>query len=260
MAMIYHRRLVSINWGEVALFALAGFIAQMIDGTLGMAYGVSATTFLLALGVPPQVASASVHAAEVFTTGVSGLSHHTFGNTDRALIKRLLLPGVVGAALGAYVLVSFPAEVVRPFVSAYLLVMGVVIIIKAARAPASRRVQTHLAPLGFIGGFLDAAGGGGWGPIVTTTLIARGNHPRFTIGSVNTVEFFVALSASVTFVLTIGLSHWQAIIGLALGGAVAAPIAAWLSRHVPVRPLMFLVGGLVILLSARTIGLALGWL
>lgn len=258
--MIYYRRLVVVDWNNVALFVLAGFVAQMVDGTLGMAYGVSATAFLLAIGVPPQVASASVHAAEVVTTGVSGLSHHTFGNTDRYLIKHLLLPGVVGAAAGAFVLVSSPADTVRPLVSAYLLVMGGVIVLKAVRSSVPLNVRSHIAPLGLVGGFLDAAGGGGWGPIVTTTLIARGNHPRFAIGSVNAVEFFVALSAAVTFALTIGLSHWPAIVGLALGGAVAAPLAAWLARCVPVRPLMLLVGGLVMLLSARTIGQALGWL
>lgn len=238
---------------DILLFVAIGFIAQMIDGTLGMAYGVSATTFLLTFGVPPAVASASVHAAEVVTTAVSGISHFKFGNVDKLLLRRLVLPGILGAVLGAYVLTSVPGDTIKPFVTAYLLVMGVYIILKALRKMVHRRVHTHLVPLGFTGGFLDACGGGGWGPIVVSTLLGRGNHPRFTIGSSNTAEFFVALAASVTFVSTIGFSYWNAILGLAIGGALAAPIAAYLSSKVPTRALMFAVGALIIALSVRTL-------
>lgn len=225
----------------------------MIDGTLGMGYGVTATSFLLTLGMPPVAASASVHAAEVVTTGLSGLSHARFGNVDGHLVKRLAVPGVIGAVSGAYIRASVPGMTIKPFVAAYLLVMGLVILLKALRKAAQGEVRTRLVPLGLIGGFLDAAGGGGWGPIVTSTLVARGNNPRFTIGSVNFAEFFVTLSASATFVLTIGLSYWHAIIGLAIGGAIAAPIAAYTCKKAPTRVLMLLVGVLIIGLSIRTL-------
>lgn len=239
---------------QILLFVLVGFLAQMIDGTLGMAYGVSATTFLLTMGVSPSIASASVHAAEVVTTGISGLSHFRLGNVDKYLASRLVIPGVIGAILGGYILVSIPGDTIKPYISAYLLVMGAFILFRAFRQNAEHReVRTHLVPLGLIGGFLDAIGGGGWGPVVVSTLVARGNHPRFSIGSVNLSEFFVALAASVTFVLTIGLSYWQAIVGLALGGAIAAPIAAYVCKRAPTRALMFLVGVLIVLLSIRTL-------
>ncbi|MDI6772781.1 MAG: sulfite exporter TauE/SafE family protein [bacterium] len=238
---------------QIAAYIVVGFIAQMIDGTLGMAYGVTATSFLLTLGMPPAIASASVHAAEVVTTWLSGLSHARFGNVDGHLVKRLVIPGVIGAVSGAYILASVPGMTIKPFVAAYLLVMGLVILLKALRKAAQGEVRTRLVPLGLIGGFLDAVGGGGWGPIVTSTLVARGNDPRFTIGSVNFAEFFVTLSASATFVLTIGLSYWHAIIGLAIGGAIAAPFAAYTCKKAPTRVLMLLVGVLIIGLSIRTL-------
>ena len=238
---------------QISTFMIVGFVAQMIDGTLGMAYGVSATTFLLALGISPSVASASVHASEVVTTGISGLSHHSFGNVDRYLVRRLIIPGVIGAVFGVYILTSIPGETIKPFVSAYLLVMGLFILMKALRRVAQSRVVTHLVPLGLVGGFFDAIGGGGWGPVVVSTLLSRGNHVRFTIGSVNFAEFFVALAASLTFVLTIGLSYWQAIVGLAIGGAVAAPTAAYACKKVPTRGLMALVGIMLVVLSVRTL-------
>lgn len=242
---------------EFLLFVAVGFAAQMIDGILGMAYGVSATTFLLSVGVPPAVASASVHAAEVVTTGMSGLSHLGFGNVDRTIVRRLLIPGVIGAALGAYVLVSFPGDAMKPWIASYLLVMGALIFWKALRKPVSPRpAETiHLAPLGLAGGFFDAAGGGGWGPIVVGTLLARGGSPRHIIGSVNLAEFFVTIAASAMFIATIGLSYWEAIAGLAIGGALAAPLAAWATSRVPARPLLAAVGIVVMLLSVRTIWL-----
>jgi uncharacterized protein len=241
---------------QFLLFVLVGFVAQMIDGILGMAYGVSATTFLLSFGVPPAIASASVHAAEVVTTGVSGISHHLFGNVDRTIVRRLVIPGVAGAVAGAYLLTSFPADAIRPWIAGYLLIMGMIILSKALvrrREQAKEIKDQALAPLGLAGGFFDAAGGGGWGPIVVGTLLARGNTPRKTIGSVNAAEFFVTLAASITFVLTIGLSFWPAIAGLAIGGAIAAPMAGWAVSRVPARPLLALVGLLVIVLSLRTI-------
>jgi uncharacterized protein len=239
--------------GQILLFIVVGFLAQIIDGALGMAYGVSATTFLLAFGVPPALASASVHVAEVATTALSGLSHLGLGNVDLSLFKRLLVPGVIGAVLGSYILTALPGDVIKPFVALYLLVMGIFILIKAFRQIVPSKVTSHLIPLGLAGGFLDAIGGGGWGPIVVSTLVMRGNNPRLTIGSANLAEFFVALSASITFILTIGLGYWQQIVGLALGGAIAAPMAAFLTRRIPTRTLMILVGVLIIALSIRTI-------
>jgi uncharacterized membrane protein YfcA len=234
-------------------FVAAGFVAQLIDGALGMAYGVTASSLLLALGVPPAVSSATVHAAECFTTGASGVSHHVFDNIDRRLFRKLVLPGVAGAIVGAYILTRFPGEALKPYVAAYLLAMGVVIVAKAFGDFAPRAVTTHIAPLGFGGALLDALGGGGWGPMVTSTLVARGNDVRRTVGTVNASEFFVTVAASVTFLLTIGLTNWQIIAALALGGLPAAPLAAWACKRLPVRRLMVVVGLLVIAVSLRTL-------
>lgn len=238
------------------LYVLAGFVAQIIDGALGMAYGITASSLLISFGVPPAATSATVHAAECFTTGASAISHHAFGNVDKFLFRRLLLPAVIGAVIGAYVLSSFPGDKLKPYIAAYLLVMGGVIIVKAFMQFPSRNVTSHLAPLGFFGAMIDALGGGGWGPIVASNLIARGNHIRITVGSVNAVEFFVTVAASITFFITLGLTHWQVILGLALGGVAAAPLGAWLSKHIPVRPFMVLVGLLIITLSTRNLLLA----
>ncbi|MEK6629117.1 MAG: sulfite exporter TauE/SafE family protein [Acidobacteriota bacterium] len=239
------------------MFVAIGFLAQLVDGALGMAYGVISNTLLLSLGLSPAVASASVHAAEIVTTGVSGLSHHAFGNVDRFLLKRLAIPGVIGAALGAYALVSAPGDSIKPFVALYLLLMGLLILWKTwTVARPHRKVTTHLRWLGLMGGFCDASGGGGWGPIVASTLVARGHHPRTSIGSVNLAEFFVTVSASVVFILTVGLSHWSIVVALIIGGVAAAPLAAYAAKLLPTRPLMFLVGMLIVLTSLRTILLA----
>jgi uncharacterized membrane protein YfcA len=238
---------------QILVFVLVGFMAQMIDGALGMAYGVSANSFLLAFGVNPAIASASVHAAEVVTTAISGFSHFRLGNTEKTLMLRLVLPGMLGAILGAYILTAIPSDIIKPLVSIYLLVMGALILVKAFRELSPQVVRSHLVPLGLVGGFLDAIGGGGWGPIVTTTLVARGHNPRFAIGSVNATEFFITLSQTITFILVIGLTYWQAIVGLAIGGAIAAPLAAILTKRVRVRTLMILVGILIMILSLRTI-------
>lgn len=238
---------------EFLFYVVTGFAAQFVDGALGMAYGVTASSLLLSFGVPPAAASATVHAAECFTTGVSAVSHHAFGNVSGLLVRRLLIPGVIGAVTGAYILVTFPGETIKPFVASYLLVMGCIIVLKAFREFPSRTVTTHLVPLGFVGALVDALGGGGWGPIVASTLIVRGNDARQAVGSVNVVEFFVTLAASVTFVLTLGLTNWPIILGLAVGGALAAPVGAWACKHLPIKPLMIIVGALVIALSARTL-------
>ncbi len=235
------------------LYVLAGFIAQMIDGALGMAYGVSASSLLSIFGVSPQVVSATVHAAECFTTGASGLSHHAFGNVDRVLFRRLLIPAVIGAVVGAYILTSIDGKVLKPYISVYLVIMGVVIIGKAFTRIPPRQVTTHLAPLGFFGALVDAMCGGGWGPIVASNLIIRGNDTRITVGSVNAVEFFVTLAASITFFLTIGLTHWNIILALAIGGVIAAPLAAWAAKHIPHKPFMVLVGVLIVVINSLRI-------
>lgn len=237
------------------LFIVAGFIAQMIDGALGMAYGVSASTFLLSFGVPPAAASASIHTSEIFTSGVSGLMHLKFQNVNKKLFKTLLLPGVIGAILGAYVLSSLEEYniYIKPFIALYTLYLGVIIIRKAIIG-SSKKIKTKAIPkLATFGGFMDSIGGGGWGPIVSSTLIAGGRHPRYTIGSVNLTEFFVALASSITFFAVIGLSHWQIIAGLIVGGIIAAPIAAYFSSRLPIKRMMILVGCMVILVSIRII-------
>jgi len=244
---------------DIVIYIIAGFVAQLIDGALGMAYGISASSLLMGFGVPPAVVSSTVHAAECFTTGASALSHHTFGNISRDLFRRLLIPGIIGAALGAYVLSSFDGELIKPYISGYLMIMGVVIIVKAFMPFPPREVTTKLTPLALIGSFLDAVGGGGWGPIVATNLIVRGNSVREAVGSVNAVEFFVTLSASITFFLSIGLGLWQVIAGLAAGGVIAAPLGAYMTKKLPHRPMMVVVGTLVVMLSLRTLLKALGY-
>lgn len=239
---------------DLALYMVAGFIAQMIDGVLGMGYGVSATTLLLTMGVPAATSSASVHTAEVAASGFSAFSHWRYRNVIWPLAKRLMFPGIIGAIIGAYVLTSIPGDRIKPFIAGYLLLMGVVILIKAIRP--RKAPSTHpapLVPLGLTGGFFDAIGGGGWGPIVVGSMLARGEDPKTTIGSANFAEFFVTVAAAATFLLTLGLSDWRPIVGLAIGGAIAAPIAAKVVHRVSRRPLMIGVGVLVIVLSARTI-------
>ena len=238
---------------DLITYIIIGFVAQLIDGALGMAYGVSASSLLLGVGVPPAVVSSTVHAAECFTTGASAISHRAFGNINKTLFWGLLIPGVIGAFLGAYSLTLIPGDVIKPYIAAYLLVMGAILIFKACRTFPVRSVTTHLKPLAFFGAFLDAVGGGGWGPIVGSTLMARGSPFRETVGSVNAVEFFVTLSASLGFLLGIGLSHWDVILGLAAGGVVAAPLGAWVCKHVPQRPFLFIVGLVVVGLSLRTL-------
>ena len=242
---------------ELLLYILAGFLAQMVDGALGMAYGVSASSLLLTFGVPPAPASASVHVAKVFAGGASGLSHWRAGNVLVPFAKKLIIPGVIGACIGAFILTEVPPEVIRPIVAAYLLFMGLIIVAKSLRRTVRVGSDRHLTILGAAGGFCDALGGGGWGPIVTGTLLARGNEPRTTIGSVNFAEFFVALASTAMFLSTIGLQLWRPAAGLAIGGLLAAPIAARLTGRIPAKPLMFAVGLVIIALSVRTIVLTL---
>lgn len=234
---------------------LIGFLAQMIDGSLGMAYGVSSTTFLTTAGVPPKVASASVHTAEVFTTLFSGISHWKMKNIDWAVFKKLVVPGVIGGALGAYVLINFRGDFISPAVSVYLLVMGIVVLIRGMRGAAVKFITgNRLIPVGLIGGFFDAVGGGGWGPVVTSTMVASGHPPRYAIGSVNTAEFFVTIVQSLTFTLFLGIGeYWQYIAGLATGGVLAAPLAAYMCKRVSDKKLLLVVGILIIILNIRNI-------
>jgi siroheme synthase-like protein len=240
-------------------FMLGGFIAQLIDGALGMAYGVSATTFLLSFGVSPAVASMSVHASEIFTSGVSGLMHLKFGNVNSKLFKNIVLPGVIGSIVGAYLLSEFEEynTYIKPVVGVYTLILGVIIILKVIRNQQKRKKIKNVGWLASLGGFLDAIGGGGWGPVVSSTLIARGKNPRMVIGSVNLAEFFVSLASSFTFFTLIGGSGWQTILGLILGGVVAAPIAAHFSKKLNVKAMMILVGTIVIIVSLRIIYMAI---
>jgi uncharacterized membrane protein YfcA len=243
----------SIFTEQLLSFMLVGFVAQMIDGALGMAYGVSSTSFLLGLGVPPAMASSSVHVAEVFTSGVSGLSHLKLGNVNKKLFQRLVIPGMIGVIAGAYILTSIDGKIIKPFIAAYLMIMGIVIIRKAFKKVKAVQEPKRLAFLAVFGGFMDAVGGGGWGPIVASTLISKGHNPRYTIGSVNLAEFFIALAGAGTFIALIGVDNWQIVAGLVLGGIFAAPFAAYLCKKFQPKTLMIMVGILIICLSIRTI-------
>jgi uncharacterized membrane protein YfcA len=237
-----------------AIAVAGGFFAQMIDGALGMAYGVSATTVLTSLGISQAATSASVHTSEIFTSGVSGWFHLKFGNVNKKLVMSLVVPGVIGAALGAYVLTSLSqyANYIKPVVAAYTFYLGVRIILKAFINARDKKPIKRIGLLAWVGGFLDSIGGGGWGPIVSSTLISRGRHPVYTIGSVNLTEFFVSLASAFTFSLFLHIrTYWQVILGLIIGGVIAAPFGAILPKRLPLKGMFVLVGTIVIILSVR---------
>lgn len=241
-------------WEDVLIFIAVGFAAQMVDGAIGMAYGVTSSSVLLSLGVPPATTSACVHAAETFTTAVSGYSHWRFGNINFRLVRNLAIPGMIGGAAGAYVLSHIDGAVIKPFISAYLLLIGLYILARAFRLQTQTTEDPKfIAPLGLFGGFVDSIGGGGWGPIVTTSLIGQGATPRYAIGSVNLSEFFVTATISATFLMTIGLELFPIILGLVIGGALAAPLAALATKHLPDKTMMIIVGAVIVLLSLRTL-------
>ena len=239
---------------EIVYFACAGLLAHILDGAIGMAYGVTCNSVLLTVGYPPAAASASVHLAEIATSGLSGHFHSRVGNVDRTLFRTLVLPGVLGGVSGAWILTSVSGEAVRPWIAAYLALMGVRILY------AALRVRTVIVPrvarlrwLGFVGGVMDAIGGGGWGPVVTTTLVGRGHDPRIAIGSANCAEFFVTFAQSLVFAFSLTVFDWQVILGLSLGGLIGAPLGAYLTRWLSARALRTLVGMLIIVVSIRTI-------
>jgi len=238
---------------EMLWYVLVGFGAQMVDGALGMAYGVCSSTFLMSVGVSPAAASASVHVAEIFTTGASAIAHFSLKNINKRLFKALVIPAVLGGVVGAFLLSSFDGNMVKPFVNIYLFIMGVVIIRKALAPRIERSKVKNLSLLALVGGFLDSVGGGGWGPVVNSTLLSKGKTPRLIIGTVNTVEFFLTFASAGVFTLFMGLQNVQIIIGLVLGGVVAAPFGAYLVGKVKTKPLMIMVGLLVCFLSLRTL-------
>ncbi len=242
------------------LFFVVGVVAQSVDGALGMAYGVISSSVLLAFGVPPAMASASVHGTEVFTTAASAGSHIAHRNVDWRLLVPLAIAGVIGGCLGAYVLTGIDGDVIKPFVIAYLAGMGVYILWRAGHDIAPRYIRSWMvAPLGLVGGFLDAIGGGGWGPTVSSTLVGAGQEPRRAIGTVNTAEFFLTVAISATFVWALMSGHWAeagalenhaaAVGGLVVGGLVAAPFAGVITKRVPRRILTYAVGGLLLIVA-----------
>ena len=251
---------ILLNLDEnIGWYLLIGFVAQMIDGALGMAYGVSVTTFLLSLGIPfitPAIASASMHASEIFTTGSSSLVYMRHKNINKKMFRALLFPGIIGAIAGV-VTVSFVSKeyfsLIRPLVAIYTLILGVLIIVKTLRVPKKRKKIKQLSPVAFTGGFLDSVGGGGWGPIVTTSLLAGGRHLRYAVGSSHLAKFFVALTSTITFFFFIGLDHWQIIFGLVIGGMIASPMSIYFSTKIPIKKGLLLVGIVIISISLKTI-------
>lgn len=236
-------------------FLLAGFLAQIVDGALGMAYGVTSNSVLLSFGLSPRLASAAVHTAEVFTTGVSGLSHIKFGNFNKALFLKLIIPGVLSACVGAFLLGSvIDGDFIKPYVNIYLIFLGAIILYKAFKNKQATKTSLKKAPIyALFGGFLDAIGGGGWGPIVTSNLISEGNTPSVVIGTVNTAEFFITYFSAGVLIYFTGIQSWQIILGLILGGTLAAPFGAYVAKKLPTRTMMIVVGVLIILTSLFTL-------
>lgn len=239
-------QLLAIDWAALLPFIAIGFAAQVIDGALGMAFGVISSTLLVSvMGVAPARASAGVHLVEVFTTGASGVSHIFHRNIDWKLFARIAVPGIIGGVTGAYLLSNLDGSVARPLVMLYLTCIGFYLLYKALSYPGEPKVKEakYAAPLGLIGGFLDASGGGGWGPVVTSNLLIQGTDPRKTIGTVNSAEFLLTLSISATFIATIGFEAFTIVTGgLLIGGVAAAPIGAWIAKRVATRTLLLLVG------------------
>lgn len=236
----------NLDWLAIAPYIAIGFAAQIIDGALGMAFGVISSTLLVSvMGIAPARASAGVHLVEMFTTGASGISHVLHKNVDWKLFARIAVPGIIGGVLGAYVLSNIDASVARPVVMLYLTCIGFYLLFKALTYPTEPKVKEAkvAVPLGLLGGFLDASGGGGWGPVVTSNLLIQGTDPRKTVGTVNTAEFFLTFAVSMTFIATIGLEAFTVVTGgLLLGGLIAAPFGAMIAKRVQLRTLLLMVG------------------
>ena len=248
---------------KLVVLALIGLAAQLVDGSLGMGYGLTSSSLLLMFGIAPAAASASVHLAEVVTTAASGISHMRFGNVDKEIVWKLIIPGSVGAFLGATVLSHLPGDVLKPYISIFLLLLGFYVLFRFIfqygqnNKANERNVSKKLfIPLGFIAGFFDATGGGGWGPIATPTLLSKRNlEPRKVIGSVDTSEFAVSLASSAGFLLSLGVNeiNWIWALALMIGGMIAAPIAAFLIKIIPSHLLGVIVGGMIILTNVQTL-------
>jgi uncharacterized protein len=234
-------------------FVVIGFFAQLVDGALGMAYGVISTSALLLLGVPPAFASANVHAAEVFTTAASGTAHALRKNVDWSVFWRLAIAGALGGAIGAVLISYADTKLIRPFIAAYLFCMGLIVIWKGFRKTGSSPKIGRVRILGFAGGMADAIGGGGWGPVVASNLIARGGDPGKMVGTVNLAEFFVTIAVSLAFLVTLGPNFGKAAAGLVVGGVLAAPIAAWAASRIPRQTFTVIVGLAICLVSAYNI-------
>jgi uncharacterized membrane protein YfcA len=254
-----------MHFGEFDLAALlpfigVGFAAQLVDGALGMAFGVISNTLLVGvLGVPPALASQRVHIVECFTTATSGISHLLHRNIDPKLFLRLVVPGMIGGLLGAYLLSSLDAAIVKPFVLVYLTVIGLYILWRGLMYPPKLKEAKMVAPLGLVGGFLDAVGGGGWGPVVTSNLLIQGADPRKVVGTVNSAEFFLTVTVSAAFIYHLGVADLAgATLGLLIGGILAAPIGAWAAKHFPPKQMLVLVGAVLTLTSAYGVWSAWG--
>jgi len=248
-----------VDLAHVLPFVLVGFAAQLVDGALGMAFGVISNTLLISLGVAPRVASATVHTAESFTTAVSAISHVLHRNVDWWLFVRIVLPGLIGGIAGAYVLTSIPAEIARPLVLAYLTVIGLYLLWRGMMHRHVEKRPKVIVPLGLVGGFLDAAGGGGWGPIVTSNLLIQGANPRKVVGTVNTAEFFLTVTISATFIAALGLEAFTSVtLGLLIGGVLAAPLGGFLAKRLNPDRMLVLVGIVLTLTSVYGIWNSLG--
>jgi len=253
-----------MHFGDFDLVALlpfiaVGFAAQLVDGALGMAFGVISSTLLVGvLGVPPALASQRVHVVECFTTGVSGISHLLHRNIDGSLFLRLVIPGVIGGFAGAYLLSNLDGAVVKPFVLLYLTLIGLYLLVRGLMYPPKLKEAKFVAPLGLLGGFLDAAGGGGWGPVVTSNLLIQGADPRKVVGTVSAAEFFLTVTISAAFIYHLGVADLAgATLGLLIGGLLAAPLGAWAAKHFPAKQMLILVG--IVLTATSAYGVWSAW-
>lgn len=248
-----------IDLAAIAPYIAVGFAAQLVDGALGMAFGVLSNTLMVGvLGVPPALASQRVHVVECFTTAVSGISHLIQRNIDKRLFFSLLVPGVAGGLLGTTLLANVDGEMIKPFVLLYLAAIGLWLLVRGILYPPRLRAAKHVAPLGLIGGFLDAAGGGGWGPVVASNLLVQGAEPRKVVGTVNAVEFFLTVTISAAFIFHIGLADLAgATLGFLIGGVIAAPLGAFAAKHFSPKLMLVMVG--VVLTATSCYGIWTSW-